>query len=213
MVTNDEKVILENLPKNFKYIARNKGIKNDLYLFETKQSINNDGFFNHYSYQMPFNQFRHIFDGIEDGLCYEISKLKDSVADTISQTQEVDKRNIMKLKDLEDGKEYRGCDIRWKIVNDTLFCYSQDDWRVCQWKYNELLKIDFEEVFPYVSLQEAIEHMKKGRKAKFYYEKDAVLSDEYHMTKSSFGYYVLHNQYEKASPFCDIHQEPKWILL
>lgn len=73
--TNEEKIILKNLPSNFKYIARNKGIKNDLYIFEMKPKLNSDGFFNHYSHQMPFNQHRHIFKAIEPGKCYRINDL------------------------------------------------------------------------------------------------------------------------------------------
>lgn len=75
MLSNDEKIILSNLPINFKYIARNKGLKGDLYIYEMKPKINSDGFFNHVSHKMPFNQFRHIFKGIGFGECYEISKI------------------------------------------------------------------------------------------------------------------------------------------
>ena len=75
MISNDEKIILNNLPKNFQYIARNEGIKNDLYIFESKPHMK-DGFFNHHSHHMLFNQFRHIFKSIKPGECYEIQELK-----------------------------------------------------------------------------------------------------------------------------------------
>lgn len=109
----------------------------------------------------------------------------------------------MKFKDLEEGKEYRGRNIRWKFVNDTLFCYLQDDWIVCQWKYNELLTIDFEEVIEYVSFREAVEHMKKGGKAKF----EGI---EFFISNTE-NICVVSNHYKA---YLNIKLlEPKWILL
>ena len=119
----------------------------------------------------------------------------------------------MKFKDLEEGKEYKAHNIRWKFVNDTLFRYLQDDWRVCQWKYNELLTVDFEEVVAYVSFQEAVEHMKKGCKAKFYYENDDIISSDYIMEQDKYGYYILRKENHSVVAFCDEHLKPKWILL
>ena len=75
IITNEERIILKNLPNNFKYIARNRGIEQALYIFEMSPKLNTDGFFNHHSHQMPLNQFRHIFKGIEPGKAYSISIL------------------------------------------------------------------------------------------------------------------------------------------
>lgn len=74
MITSDEKIILKNLPIKFKYIARHNSLKGELYIFEYKPYIK-DGFFRSYGHQMPCNQFRHIFETVKKGKCYEISKL------------------------------------------------------------------------------------------------------------------------------------------
>lgn len=75
MVTNDEKIILKNLPEKFKYIARHNSLKGDLYIFEYEPYMKDD-FFRSHGHKMPLNQFRHIFKSIGKGEYYEISKLK-----------------------------------------------------------------------------------------------------------------------------------------
>ena len=74
MITNDEKVILKNLPEKFKYIARNDTLKGDLYIFEY-EPYTWDGFFKNKGHTMPLNQFRHMFKSIQKNEHYEISDL------------------------------------------------------------------------------------------------------------------------------------------
>ena len=74
MITDDEKVILRNLPSKFKYIARHGIFSNELIIFDSKPYLECDFFMSH-GYSMHFNQYKHIFNTIEIGKCYEIKEL------------------------------------------------------------------------------------------------------------------------------------------
>lgn len=122
----------------------------------------------------------------------------------------------MKFKDLKEGKMY---EIKGKESNgvvyekkEGLLCCKEDN-IFSDFSFAKASLLDFEEAIAYVSLQEAIEHMKKGGKAKFYYDKDDVFSNEYNMSKSHYGYYVLRANPDYVTGFCDVHMQNKWILL
>ena len=75
-LTNEESIILKNLPKQFEYIARHNNLKGDLYIFTTKPYMRED-FFRSNGHQMPFNQFRHIFKGIKKGDYLDIGEAEN----------------------------------------------------------------------------------------------------------------------------------------
>lgn len=73
-LTEAERVILENIPKKYKYIARDAG--GALYLYEKKPKKDGDEWFNNYSFD-NLNLFQHLFQFIkfEDKEAYKIQEL------------------------------------------------------------------------------------------------------------------------------------------
>ena len=109
----------------------------------------------------------------------------------------------MKFKDLEEGKKYEAethLSIYTKkdglLYNLSASCYSDMRFSVAH-------RTDFEEVVEYVSFQEAVNHMKKGGKAKFE-------GAEYRIQNTCIGF---GSDYFVSADMELVFFEHKWILL
>ena len=124
----------------------------------------------------------------------------------------------MKFEQMEDGKEYtiKMNDFTYRKRNQLLRYLKPTD---INWRYSELLiediaTMDFTEVTEYHTFEEAIEHMKVGFHAKFYFaDNDMDYSIDF-LDRRTDRYKVLMSPWSKTeATFYECMLEPKWQLL
>ena len=118
----------------------------------------------------------------------------------------------MKFKDLEEGKKYNafnqgnpitenGLNIIYTLRDKLLFSMSRYDFSPFQ--NNHIAILEFEEIVEYVSFEEAVKHMKKGKNASYENYLICTIIDDIIYRSVSGAPLIFKTEL----------LEPKWILL
>lgn len=127
----------------------------------------------------------------------------------------------MKFKDLkEDGTEYMIKSVlvytKYIKIDGGLWCVATDAW--CTFDMGKIMRLEFEEVVNYVTVEEAFEHMDglSLNFAKFngvtYTTKGNVFREVKHLIKGENGCPVI-SFLDCNAAFTSDMLQPKWVLL
>lgn len=117
--------------------------------------------------------------------------------------------STLRFKDLKEKRKYNNGVCEYTIVDGGLYYINGN--RFSDKTMEEIIKMKFEEIKPYVSFEKAMEYMlNTGNRASFDFELATVI---YRLDKYLYEETDILGEYKEAILFEEMVAERKWILL